>query len=238
MYFRTNNLNMKRSVLNSFYIFILCVSIKTLSYSQACHAYFPYKTGTEWEITMYDDKDKVISVNNYKIINQEGTNYDVSIHSVDAKGKEKLNIITHWKCENDQLSFEMKDFFPPSAAMNNTKAELKMSGDNLNYPKQLIPGQTLPDANSTMEMYIDGMRFMNMQMKVYDRKVENNESVTTPAGTFDCIKLSQMTDVKSMFNVKGRSVLWLAKEHGMVKTQTYTEKGKLSSTQLMTKFKS
>jgi hypothetical protein len=132
----------------------------------------------------------------------------------------------------------MKDFFPPSAAMNNTKAELKMSGDNLTYPKQLVPGQTLPDANSTMEMYIDGMRFMNMQMKVYDRKVENNESVSTPAGTFDCIKLSQMTDVKSMFNVKGKSVIWLAKEHGMVKTQTYTEKGKLSSTQLMTKFKS
>ena len=238
VYFRTNKLNMIKSLFTQIFIFLIIFLGKIVVVAQGCHEYFPYKIGTEWEITMYDDKEKIISVNTYKILDQDGINYQVSIRSVDIKGKEKLNMTTKWKCENNQLSFEMKDFFPPTAAMNNTKAELKLTGDNLNYPKKLIPGQSLPDANSTLEMYIDGMRFMNMQMKVYERKVENNETVTTPAGTFECIKLTQMTDVKSMFNVKAKSTLWLAKEHGMVKTQSYNEKGRLMSTQLMTKFKS
>lgn len=205
--------------------------------AQSCNEYFPSKTGTEWEMTFYDDNNKLVSTNHYKILSQSGNTYDVNLRIVDKKGKETLNTSTKWNCEAGKLSVEMRDIFPPAAAMNNAKAEMKMSGDNLIYPDKLVVGATLPDANSKMEMFIDGVRFMTMTMKVYDRKVEANENISTPLGNLDCVRMSQSSDVKSIINSKGKSVIWLAKNKGMVKSQNFNEKGKLTSTMVMTMFK-
>jgi hypothetical protein len=228
---------MKEALLLLLILFLGTSMLPENGYSQNCNDYFPSKTGTEWELTSYDEKDKLISTNNYKIVSNTGDEFVISMKSTDKKGKELLNTTTKWRCEAGQLSVEMKDLFPPSGAMANPSTEVRMSGDNLLYPAALSPDQTLPDANAKMELLIDGMRFLTMTMKIYDRKVENNEMVSTPSGNYDCIKLSQNADVKSLINSKGKSVIWLAKNKGMVKTQNFTDKGKLSSTMLMTKFK-
>lgn len=219
--------------------FLSLVLIKSLhSFSQNCHEFFPFAAGTEWEISAYDEKNKLLSVGQYKITGISNNVADVSVRSTDQKGRELMNIQTKWYCKDGMISFEMKDIFPQNAAMNNTKAEMKFSGTNLEFPGNLNPGLKLPDADAKLEMYIDGMRFMTMNIRITDRQVEGNEQVSTPIGTLECIKISQTSEVKSIISSKSKTSTWISKNKGMVKSESYNQKGKLTGYQLMTKFKS
>jgi len=60
--------------------------------------------------------------------------------------------------------------------------------------------------------------------------------VTTPAGTFDCIKMTQDTDVKAIFKMKAKTTTWYTKGVGMVKTENYDKNGKVESSTVLTKF--
>ncbi len=78
---------------------------------------------------------------------------------------------------------------------------------------------------------------MNMNVIIENRKVEAKETITTPAGTFECYKISSEISSKVAFvNQKFKSVDWFAKGVGMVRTETYDKKGKLESYALLTKF--
>jgi hypothetical protein len=97
-------------------------------------------------------------------------------------------------------------------------------------------GQTLKDITYNMKMSMNGMNLMNRSFTVKDRKVESKESVSTPAGTFDCFKLT------STFISKGglgsgtmKTITWYAKNTGMVKSETFSDKGKLMSRQVLSK---
>ena len=74
-------------------------------------------------------------------------------------------------------------------------------------------------------------------MKTTNRKVEGTETITTPAGTYNCVKYSSDTEVSStMFKSKSKSTMYMAKNVGMVKMESYDDKGKLQTKQLLTSF--
>lgn len=76
---------------------------------------------------------------------------------------------------------------------------------------------------------------MEMNMRIFDRKVEGTESVTTPAGTFNCFKLSQSVEMKMMFSVSAKSIEFYSKEFGMVRSESYDSKGKLTGYTVLSK---
>jgi len=79
---------------------------------------------------------------------------------------------------------------------------------------------------------------MTMSFHVVDRKVEAFESITTAAGTFECFKLSQTTKSKMMFmNLTLKSIDWIAEGIGSVRSESYTEKGKLEGYTVLTNIK-
>jgi hypothetical protein len=69
---------------------------------------------------------------------------------------------------------------------------------------------------------------MTMVVKVYDRKVEAVEDVTTPAGTFSCYKLSYTVESKTMFTIIAKSTDWIAKRVGVVRSESFDKNGKLT----------
>ena len=103
--------------------------------------------------------------------------------------------------------------------------ELNISGTALEMPKQLTVGQSLPDAEAEIEVRNNGFKMMTMQHTVTNRKVEAKESVTTAAGTFDCYKISYDFEFK-----------WVSEGVGVVKAEYYNKKGKLESSEELTKF--
>jgi len=77
------------------------------------------------------------------------------------------------------------------------------------------------------------MTVMNITIAITNRKVEAVENVTTPAGTFECYKISYDIDTKMMFTVKVKGVEWYAKNVGLVKSESYSTDGKLMGSNLL-----
>ena len=91
----------------------------------------------------------------------------------------------------------------------------------IELPNNLSVGQELADANVNVAMSISGMK-MKIEAKTTNRKVVAKESVTTAAGTFDCVVLTADISSKVAFaNVNVSDKLWLAKGVGIVKQETY-----------------
>ena len=72
---------------------------------------------------------------------------------------------------------------------------------------------------------------------ITNRKVEAIETITTAAGTFDCVKISYDVESKMMFTIKAKGAEWYALETGLVKSESYDAKGKLTGSQELVKLK-
>jgi hypothetical protein len=65
-----------------------------------------------------------------------------------------------------------------------------------------------------------------------NNKVTAREEVKTDAGSFDCFKVESEISTKVILKtVKTKTISWYAKNIGIVKTETYDNKGKLQSVQ-------
>ena len=113
--------------------------------------------------------------------------------------------------------------------------EVEVSGTNLFIPNQLLEGQELPDSNMLMTVNMSPIK-LNLSVDIKNRRVAGSETVTTPAGTFDCVILSYDFATKMGIKVSGSAKQWLAKGIGMVKQEDYNKKGKMISWSQLTAF--
>jgi hypothetical protein len=112
--------------------------------------------------------------------------------------------------------------------------EMEISGTDIELPNDLELGQVLPDANIAMKMSMSGMN-MTSTVDMVNRKVEKQETITTPAGTFDCYVIYSENESKMMMaNQTFPSRLWLAEDVGMVKQESFNKNGKLMSSTVLT----
>ena len=97
------------------------------------------------------------------------------------------------------------------------KMEIKAEFSPTTLPSVLIPGGKLPDASS--EIAIKGKIF---SVDVTERKVLREEALTTPAGTFDCVVVTEhKTEKFTLYNRDTISYTWYAKGVGMVRHDTW-----------------
>jgi hypothetical protein len=97
-------------------------------------------------------------------------------------------------------------------------------------------GDALPDGIMNLDIQQDNGMKTNVDVKITDRKVELQESVTTPAGTWNCFKISYHSAIKIAIMgigipIKADITEWFAPNFGVVKTES--SKG---STTVLTKF--
>lgn len=114
-------------------------------------------------------------------------------------------------------------------AMKEVMEKITVKGESRGIPADVEVGMELPD----YEIEIKVM-FMTSRMGCRDRRVTGRETVTTPAGTFDCYVVEETMTAKAMMvNEKTRQVSWYARGIGLVKQQTW-EKKKLMETTVLT----
>ena len=78
---------------------------------------------------------------------------------------------------------------------------------------------------------------MNMSVRISNRKVEAQEDITTPAGTFKCFKITYDVDSKVIFKTQGKGVEWISQQVGTVRTESHDSKGKMLSYSLLSEIK-
>jgi hypothetical protein len=206
---------------------------------QSCSKYYPLKEGTKFQITTFDKKEKAGTIINYLVKEVEHTSAGeiatFSTEFLDDKGELVLNSEYKIICKDNIVSIDFKSMIGQDIFSQYKDAEIEMSGTNIEIPNNLNIGQLLPDADMLMKIKMTPIN-LKMSMKMTNRKVENKEKITTPAGTFDCIVLSYDTEFKMGIKRLGSSKQWFAEGIGMVKSEEYNKKGKFKSKSLLTKF--
>ncbi len=217
-------------------ILVLAVFRGTL-FSQDCNLYVPADVGTKWEVTNYNAKGKVESISKFELVDKVEKGNDVTFKvkssSHDKKGKEEGSFQFEAFCKDGLFEFDMDYFLNSlqSEAYKDMNVEVEMEMTDFEMARFSDPvGTKLDDHKITMSMNMEGMGSMSMEMTFTDKEVVAKESKTTPAGTFDCIVISQtMSSKVSIMDVKISSKDWYSAGIGMVRNETYSENGKLTS---------
>jgi hypothetical protein len=200
----------------------------------------PATVGSAFELTSYDKRQKVTSVARHKVMEYKGTSQGfvtrIDIELLDGKGKEINRSSYELECRDGILFMDMSTMLDPRTREGLSGMELEISGDALQIPTKLTVGQSLPDGSLRIKASTNGMALLTMSLRVTDRLVEATESVTTTAGTFDCYKVSQQSEMESFLKRKFRSATWYAKGIGTVRSENYDSKGELESYTVLTSF--
>ena len=100
--------------------------------------------------------------------------------------------------------------------------EITIEGEFPSVPTQLHIGQTSDHAFS---IAVKGMKISSEGT----RKVTARETVTVPAGTFDCFRVESEMSMKMIMSFRTKSVSWYAAGVGEVKSESYDRRGNLET---------
>ena len=174
----------------------LCLLLSTFSIAvgaQECAEMFDYlKVGVTLEYSNFNKKGKLESVNTQKVT-QVGHWGDTlvatfAMTTTNEKGKELFKSTFPMKCHAGTVFMDMSSMVPQQ--QNSPDMQVAVTSTDQVFPANMKVGQTLPDAEMDMKMSMGGLQLMNTHYSMKNRKVEAEETITTAAGTYKCLKIS------------------------------------------------
>lgn len=220
-------------------IALLSMLFFTSLYAQDCEELLPFKEGTYWEITSFNKRDKETGVmkQTCKEVKTSGVNRTVVIEQtiLDKKEKELMTNEFDMQCASGVVFVSMEQMMNQESMEMFAESEVKLEADEVNYPDQMQVGDELKDGRLKIEM-VGVPTIMSMELLIINRKVEGKETIETPAGSFECYKISYDTEMHTVLKVTRKTVEWYCPGVGMVRQETYNKKGKLQDYSLLTGF--
>jgi hypothetical protein len=198
-------------------------------YAQDCNGYYFLQNNKTIEMAILNKKGEQSAKQIYTVSNVENsgnsTTADLQTEMIDKKGKQITKGKAKIKCDGGVMMVDMKMSLPQQQGMpNGNEADVKADDIYMEYPNNMNVGDNLKNASMHMDVDNNGMK-QSLDMEVFDRKVEGREKVTTPAGSWDCYKISYKSKlrVKTMgigmpMNIDG--VEYFAPGFGVVKTES------------------
>lgn len=216
---------------------VLILNVNIL-FSQDCKNYYYLQNNKTVEMTLYDKKGGMTGRLVYSILDVKNSN-DLTTATVqsqmfDKKGRTIAKGNSVMKCNGGVMMINMKMIMPTPQAEQFSQASAKTNDFFIEYPVNMSKGDQLKDGTLSMDMDNNGLQ-QSINMTIYDRKVEDREKITTPAGTWDCYKISYKTkmSVKMMgvgIPMNMESTEWYATGFGVVKT--YSKHGSTEITSI------
>ena len=227
------------------HLFVLVLAMTLSAYAGAadvttCQGYMLMEKGVTLEYKDYDNKEKLEGIQEQTVteILESGGVITVKIHSVfkDAKGKTEHEGDMTFTCKDGEIKVDMSSMMDPKMSESLKDMELKIEQTNLVFPSAFTEGQTLPDGQMTMTASSGGYQVMKIVTSIVERKVEKFESLTTEAGTFECVKLSEVVKTEmTLGKSQSKIITWITMGLGPVRTETYNEKGELQGVHVLSK---
>ncbi len=195
--------------------------------AQQCDDFWLMQKGKTIEMTSTNKKGKTSGVNRYVINDQSkdgGTvTSSVAFQLEDEKGKEVAKGNMTMKCNGGNYQVDMRQFIPQQS-MEQMKDIESDAVFYLSYPANMAIGDVLEPGQANIEVSSSGIA-MTMDIEITDRKVEGKEKVTTPAGSWDCFKISSQTAMRMKVGgvgipIKSSSTEYFAPGFGIVKSET------------------
>jgi hypothetical protein len=243
------------------FLLIACLVVTSALFAQDCSHYLYLQKNKTIEMTGYNKKGDVMSKSVSKVSDVQTssgvTTANVASEIYDKNGKLMGSSTSNYSCNGGVISMQMhintnqnskQAGDKPGADMN-----IKVSnngGNSEEYPLNMKVGDHLKDYTSQV-MIGNGAA---ATVKVTDRQVLAKESVTTPAGTWECFKISYKSAVSfngnssagsadttnKVSSLLGRlkikaptmnteTTVWFAPEFGMVKMETKNSRMELTA---------
>jgi pectate lyase len=118
----------------------------------------------------------------------------------------------------------------PWAALSGGK-DIKITGTQMFMPSSLAPGDRIKDSNVSMSMTVAVVGEVTAEVATTGQKCTGIETITVPAGTFECHKVERksvtVANMVGKITLVNNSTVWYARGIGPVKSLTYDEAGKL-----------
>jgi hypothetical protein len=196
--------------------------------AQDCSNYLFLQKNKTVEMTIYNKREEPNGRQVYEVSdvtsNNGVTSGNLNSELFDKKGKSLAKANSTVRCSGGVMMFDMKMMLPQQQQEQFASTEAKSDSFYLEYPSKMQIGDALKDGTLTMDIKHGGMH-QTLTMLIHDRKVEGQESVTTPAGTWNCYKISYKSKlgmktgpINIPINFEGLE--WYAPGFGIVKTQS------------------
>lgn len=208
------------------------------THAQNCSTYYPMEVGTRLEYEVYGRNGKTEGTQWQEVTSvtetPEGEKVMMNIGFSDAREKNTYESEYGFTCTGSAIRIDYQSLLSGAMLDQYEGMEMEISGTDIELPNNLVVGQDLPDARVEMTVKMSGIN-MKIAVDMTNRRVEKKESVTTPAGTFDCFVLYSESQSKMMMaNTTISSRTWLAEGVGMVQSETYNKNGKLDGRMVLT----
>ena len=200
-----------------------------------CSTYYPFEEGMSLEYQLKNKKGKEEGAMKYTVTTSDNQSATINQEIFDKKGKSLLSNEFDMTCSGNSVTIDFESLLSGDLLQQIESMDTELSGTDVVLPNELEVGQELPDASISMSMNMAGIK-MNSNMNITNRKVVDMETITTPAGTFDCVVITQNSSGKMMVNINSSQKTWLAEGVGMVKSEDYNKNGKLQQTTLLTSY--
>lgn len=219
--------------MKKFVFLLIAMASATIIKAQDCDLYIPVEEGTMLAYKITNDKGKETSSIKQTLITkaETPTGTEFLIQQDVKNDKDVLTNTLKYKCEGNRFLFDMNSFIDKKTLESYKDMKVEMTIDEVDIPIGVTAGTTLKDGSIIMKVVSEGPIQMSIKTLITNRKVEAIETITTPAGTFECLKLTQtITTDMGMAKVTIKTVDWISKNVGTVKSESYSKAGKLTST--------
>ncbi|MCA8830066.1 TapB family protein [Hymenobacter pini] len=158
----------------------------------------------------------------------------------DAKNRLQHQQDLTFRCRQDTTFTDGMVLLAPDALRSFRERLFTYSPQPIAWPNQPTVGSSLPSGGVSVDVRSSAVHIATVNALVQNRKITGTEAVTTPAGTFQCYKVEGQQESATVARADmvmrdaARLVQYYSPEVGIVKTELYDKKGKLSQTQLLT----
>ena len=158
----------------------------------------------------------------------------VNSEFVNTDGKTITKATNNVKCENGIMQMDMKVFIPAAQLEQMKSGTANANNVYLEYPASMNVGDQLKDGQFNMDYKSASGLNCSIEVSITERKVEGKENITTPAGTWECFKISAKNKIHSKIEGIGFPITmnvteWFAPGFGVVKTESKTGKTEITS---------
>jgi hypothetical protein len=232
--------------MKSIFLFLLSFCFATGLTAQNCEGFYYLNNKAVIVMTSFDKKTEATGKSVYTINNvtKSGSTTigDYSYDVFDQKGKTVSSGTGKYKCTGGVMLIDAKAALPSENMSAYKDMDVKADEVFIEYPVNMNAGQSLNDVDFVMSVMNNNIKFADVSLTQLNRKVEGKESVTSPAGTWECWKITfdgrfraGIGPIGIPFNFKG--IEWYVPGFGVVKTETYLKNGKLAGSTLITEIK-
>jgi hypothetical protein len=112
---------------------------------------------------------------------------EMEMKSTDDKGANEKTSSAIYKCDGKKFYVDLSNY------LSDGKQRSKIETSGIDFPYNPSVGDVLPEVSYSVKVNMAG-RESTIKSRITERKVEAKERITTPAGTFECYRISSVIE--------------------------------------------